>query len=70
MPGLRGRNEYLDRFAAQYGSTSLSQAIEALPEVERNLVWTRIHFLINVALVGVTCARMIMAWIGKKPTAA
>jgi hypothetical protein len=30
-------------------------------------MWTRIKIVINVALVGVTCGRMIVAWIGKKP---
>jgi hypothetical protein len=30
-------------------------------------MWTRIKIVINVALIGVTCGRMIVAWIGKKP---
>jgi hypothetical protein len=30
-------------------------------------MWTLIKLAINVALIAVTCARMIVAWIGKKP---
>lgn len=30
-------------------------------------MWTRIKFVINAGLIGVTCFRMIGAWIGKRP---
>jgi len=30
-------------------------------------MWTRIKFMINITLVGVTLGRMIVAWISKKP---
>jgi hypothetical protein len=29
-------------------------------------MWTRIKLVINIALISVTCARMVTAWIGKK----
>jgi hypothetical protein len=30
-------------------------------------MWTRIKFVINVTLICVTCERMLVAWIAKRP---
>jgi hypothetical protein len=30
-------------------------------------MWTRMRLVINVTLIGVTCGRMMVAWIRKRP---
>jgi hypothetical protein len=33
----------------------------------QNHMWTRIKIAINLTLIGVTCGRMLAAWIRKRP---